>query len=62
MRIIINKDKCIGCGTCVALCPEFFELGDDFKAVVKENANPDDKIVQDAIKSCPVEAITVEIE
>ena len=59
-KIKIDKEKCIGCGTCAALCPEAFELGSDFKAIVKDNANPEDKSVMDAIKSCPVEAISIE--
>jgi len=28
----INKEKCIGCGVCVATCPEGFELGGDGKS------------------------------
>jgi len=61
-KIIVDRDKCIGCGTCAALCPEAFELDNDFKAVVKAGANPEDKNTEDAIKACPVEAITIENE
>jgi len=25
-KIKIDKNKCIGCGACVALCPAIFEL------------------------------------
>lgn len=34
-RVVVDKNKCLGCGTCVALCPEIFELGEDGKAEVK---------------------------
>jgi ferredoxin len=55
--VIIDKKKCIGCGTCESLCSKVFELGDDGKAKIKSGANEKDKCVKDAINSCPVEAI-----
>lgn len=30
----INKEKCIGCGVCVATCEGGFELGEDGKSKV----------------------------
>lgn len=33
----VNKEKCIGCGSCGALCPEGIELGEDGKAKVIDN-------------------------
>ena len=30
----IDKDKCIGCGACVATCPDVFDFGDDGLAEV----------------------------
>lgn len=33
-KYILNKKKCIGCGTCVATCPEATELGEDGKAKI----------------------------
>jgi ferredoxin len=56
----VDQEKCIGCGACVAICPDVFELGDDGKSHVK---NPDacDKCdCQAAADSCPVGAITLE--
>jgi ferredoxin len=51
----IDKEACIGCGTCVAIAPEIFALGKDGKAYVK---NPKGKgNLKDAIESCPVGAI-----
>jgi ferredoxin len=54
----VNREKCIGCGMCQALCPEVFEL-EDGKAKVKNNV--DVKKYKDCIKeakeSCPMQAI-----
>ena len=33
MKIKINKEKCIGCGSCVSIAPETFDFDDDGKAV-----------------------------
>ena len=63
-KLVVDQDKCIGCGTCVVLCPEVFELQDDGKAKVRL-LTPDSKLltkVEDAIESCAVEAISWEDE
>lgn len=52
--VAINKEKCIGCGTCVSLCAEVFELSGG-KAKVKSQKNV--PCVKKAIDSCPVNAI-----
>ncbi|PIZ90306.1 ferredoxin, partial [bacterium (Candidatus Moisslbacteria) CG_4_10_14_0_2_um_filter_36_61] len=28
-KIKLDKEKCIGCGSCAAVCPEVFKVGDD---------------------------------
>ena len=58
----IDQEKCTGCSTCNALCPEVFEVGDDGKSHVKKLDKYDDYPVQDAIDSCPEEAISWEEE
>ncbi len=55
----VDKEKCIGCGSCVALCPDVFELGSDGKAQVKEGADTNKECVKEAAEACPVEAIKV---
>lgn len=60
MKINIDKEKCIGCGTCPALCDEVFEMTDDFKAKVKEGADLSKPCIKEAKEACPVEAIKIE--
>ena len=61
MKIKIDQETCIGCGSCQAVCPDVFEMkGDDNKAYVKENEVDKVECVQEAIDICPVQAIEVE--
>jgi len=64
MKITINKQKCIGCGSCTAVCPDLFELEDDRAQLKKEAENKEDdetkKCAQEAADICPVQAIKVE--
>ncbi|MBU4421778.1 ferredoxin [Patescibacteria group bacterium] len=59
-KIIINKEVCIGCGTCVALCDKAFKLNDEFKAELKDDADLEASCVKEAVDACPVEAIKIE--
>jgi len=62
MKITVNKDLCIGCGSCVSLCPDVFELNAETKSVVKKDADLEKNsgCIKDAIDACPVQAITNE--
>ena len=58
MSIKIDKSKCIGCGTCSALCPECFELGNNQKAkVINQNCKSCD--LKEVAEICAVDAIEV---
>jgi len=55
---VIEEETCIGCGACVDICPEVFELRDDKAWVI----NPDKCDIcdcQETADSCPVEAISL---
>lgn len=59
MKVKVNEDVCIGCGTCCAICDEVFEFNNDGIACVKSDADIDkySDEVKTAIESCPTEAI-----
>ena len=52
-KITVNE-SCIGCGTCVGVAPDVFEMNDEgLSSVIGDD-------VDSAAESCPVEAIEVE--
>lgn len=57
----VNLQTCIGCGACAAICPAVFKLNAEGKVEVIElpDYTPHQKEIQDAISSCPVQAITL---
>ncbi|MFA5318471.1 MAG: ferredoxin [Patescibacteria group bacterium] len=56
--IKVNKEICIGCGTCAAICDKVFKINEDeFKAEVIDESSTED-CVQEAIEACPVDAIS----
>lgn len=56
-KVSVDKDKCIGCGSCVALCDGNFEMKDG-KAEAKK-AISDLPCNQDAADTCPTQAIKI---
>jgi ferredoxin len=61
-KIEIDKNKCIGCGTCASLAPEVFELDKNNKSTVKNINGADVETIKLAADSCPTEAIKIEME
>ena len=61
MKATVEKELCAGCGVCVDVCPEVFEMKDD-KAEVKVNPIPPEVegSCRDAADQCPTEAIKIE--
>lgn len=59
MKFKVNKDLCIGCGACQAICDEVFRIDDDGLATtIIDEVN--EEIIEDAIdakEGCPVDAI-----
>jgi ferredoxin len=67
-KIIHEVEKCIGCGACVAVCPDFWKMGADGKSHLKGGKKKgknevlevkDVKCNKDAENTCPVQCIHV---
>lgn len=58
MKPTVDQELCIGCGTCQELCPAVFEVQDD-KAEVIDPDRCDTCQCEEAMNSCPVNAIAL---
>lgn len=58
IKIEFDKEKCIGCGACVATCEENWEMDGD-KAKPKKTVLDDIGCNQAAADGCPVECIKI---
>ncbi len=62
-KITIDRNLCIGAGSCVAIAPQAFALDNEAKAIVLPTATTeDDNMILEAAKACPVAAIIVHDE
>lgn len=57
VKVEVDKDACIGCGACVAICPDVFEMGDDGKSAVKKGEVEEGGCAEQAANGCPVQCI-----
>lgn len=66
MKVSIDQTKCVACGSCVAICPEVFEMKDDGTVDVKQELKGKDIPVElegkakEARDMCPATAIVIE--
>lgn len=61
MKIIVDADLCTGCGLCVDICPEVFEMKDDVSIVKTSDVSGETaEKVKESQENCPVEAIIIE--
>lgn len=61
MKVKVDENLCTGCGLCVDICPEVFEMGETVSVVKVDIVPPklEDK-VREAAENCPVDAISIE--
>jgi len=56
----IDRNLCIGAGSCVAVAPKAWALDNEAKAILLPTWNEvDDQTLLESAKSCPVAAISV---
>jgi len=58
-KVKVDKDRCLSCGLCRQFYPEAFKLGDGSAEPI-EGINPEDSRIENAINTCPVNAIFIE--
>jgi len=56
-KLVVDKNTCIGCGTCISLAPKIFKLADDGKVQIVDQKGDFQEDIENAIDSCPVQAI-----
>ncbi len=66
-KVVHERDKCIGCGACVSMCPKYWDMNDDGKSTLKGGVNTEGENYelelenlecnQDAADACPVRCI-----
>ena len=60
-RIEVDRDRCVGSGSCEALAPAVFEVDDDgVLAVLRPEPGEDDlNDVREAVTACPTRALAL---
>jgi ferredoxin len=57
-KVYIETEACIGCESCVELCPEVFGFDEaSEKAFVRAPEGADEACIDEAMETCPVECI-----
>lgn len=65
-KLKIDREICIGCGSCVAICPKYFELSEDGKSSIKGSNGANElevekiECAESAAETCPVQCIYIE--
>lgn len=65
MKFKVDKDACICCGACAAICEEVFEINDDEGYAVAKDVEVTEEIKDNAINAmegCPTSAISESTE
>jgi ferredoxin len=56
--VTVDRERCVGSGTCEMLAPDVFEVGDDGVVAVLRPQVEDDA-VRDAVQQCPTQALSL---
>ena len=59
-KVAVNQDYCVGCGICVKMMPEVYELIDQKAYARLENVNSGNMtMIHKTVSKCPTQAITI---
>jgi ferredoxin len=61
IRVEVDRERCLGTGSCEALAPDLFEVGDD--GIVELLGQPEDEpgraVATDDVQACPTRALSL---
>lgn len=62
VRVVIDRRRCIGAGTCVSLAPSAFQWrqGDFLKPELVDPNTVDEDLLRQVAAACPTQAIVLE--
>lgn len=62
VRVVIDRRRCIGAGTCIALAPSAFQWrkGDFLKPELVDPSTVDEDVLREVAAACPTQAIVLE--
>ena len=59
-KVTVDRNLCIGAGSCVAVAPKAFALDNEAKAIILPTVNDEsDETLVESARACPVAAIIV---
>jgi ferredoxin len=58
LEILVDRDRCMGSGSCSFHAPNTFDLDDEAKVVLLDRRDTD-AAIRVAVESCPTRALTI---
>ena len=64
MKVVVDYDRCASNAVCMSLLPQIFEVRDDGYLYVLDEHPPEGmrEQLEEAVRSCPTQAISLEDE
>jgi ferredoxin len=59
MLLLVNFDRCLGCGICEGIIPEVIRVEDVAQVILMPVPEKYQAAVRDAVEQCPEEALSI---